>query len=287
MIVGVAVCGEEKEGPHLDNKTHNQFNEILDRIIDVTSELEDIGREPLCDATRTAACREAVQRLVADYRGILAQVPADEQKGVEQRVGRRVIGLRRKADETLPAGPTRGNRVPVAQDTQWGPSGISSVASESTPNQASAPQPRPKPRPKGPAAGREIESWCGPCKASQTHTIIAMVGDKPKQVLCESCGARHGYRKPPVEKRAVPLTKRRDRAQERKNAEKERIEAELAVLHKELDEATEVSPFEKRRRYRVGQIIDHPEHGRGKVEYSTRGSVLVRFRDRRRPIDTD
>lgn len=274
-----------KKGHPLDDETHNQFNEILDRITDVTDELDAINRDPLPGVKRFETCRQAVHRLVADYRVVLAQLPANEQERVEQRVGQKVIRLRRKADQTLPAGVASGDKVPLAANTQWGPSGITSVASESPPQRASSSPPRANPRSTAPAAGREIESWCGPCKDLRLHTIIAMVGDEPKQVVCESCGARHGYRKSPVQKRAIPLTKRRDRAQERKNAEKERMEAELAALRKELDEATEVRPFEERRRYRVGEIIEHPEHGRGKVEYATRGSILVRFRDRRLPIN--
>jgi len=47
-----------------------------------------------------------------------------------------------------------------------------------------------------------------------------------------------------------------------------------------------VRAFVKHERYRVGQIIEHPEHGRGKVEHATRGSLLVLFRHGRKPVNT-
>jgi len=40
-----------------------------------------------------------------------------------------------------------------------------------------------------------------------------------------------------------------------------------------------VRPFVRRERYKVGEIIQHPELGRGKIENVLKGSLLVRFRD--------
>jgi len=35
--------------------------------------------------------------------------------------------------------------------------------------------------------------------------------------------------------------------------------------------------FDPKERYKTGEIIDHPEHGRGKIENVLRSSLLVRF----------
>ena len=56
-------------------------------------------------------------------------------------------------------------------------------------------------------------------------------------------------------------------------------------LQKELAEAAEPRPFDPKARYKAGEIIVHPEHGRGKIENVLRGSLLVRFLEGLRPLD--
>jgi hypothetical protein len=56
-------------------------------------------------------------------------------------------------------------------------------------------------------------------------------------------------------------------------------------LRSELQAATNVRPFSPKERYKAGEIIEHPEHGRGKIETVTRGSLLVRFARGLRPLD--
>jgi hypothetical protein len=41
--------------------------------------------------------------------------------------------------------------------------------------------------------------------------------------------------------------------------------------------AAEVKLFDPKQRYKVGDIIAHPEYGRGKIENVLRSSLLVRF----------
>jgi hypothetical protein len=42
-------------------------------------------------------------------------------------------------------------------------------------------------------------------------------------------------------------------------------------------EAEHIRTFNARERYKVGEIISHPEYGRGKVETVLRSSLLARF----------
>jgi hypothetical protein len=51
----------------------------------------------------------------------------------------------------------------------------------------------------------------------------------------------------------------------------------LRALGRELADAPQVRNFDARERYRVGEVIAHPEFGRGKVETVLRSSLLVRF----------
>lgn len=43
----------------------------------------------------------------------------------------------------------------------------------------------------------DVESQCGKCHRTTTHTIVTIEGGLPKKVLCQVCKAQHNYRKPP------------------------------------------------------------------------------------------
>ena len=59
----------------------------------------------------------------------------------------------------------------------------------------------------------------------------------------------------------------------------------VVAFDQELDAAENPRPFDPKARYKANEIILHPEWGRGKVENVIKGSMLVRFRDRLRPLD--
>jgi len=46
------------------------------------------------------------------------------------------------------------------------------------------------------SAGSEIDAWCTKCKLDLGHRIIAMVENRPKRVVCQTCGSQHNYRAP-------------------------------------------------------------------------------------------
>jgi hypothetical protein len=140
----------------------------------------------------------------------------------------------------------------------------------------------PKPPPSSaPRVGGEIDAWCGPCDGMTTHKIVAMVGSEPKQVVCDACGARHGYRTSPARKSAETTpapTARQATPQEQEAVRKAEAKAEeLRALSREVASAKEVKNFDPKERYRPGDIISHLEYGRGKVETVLRSSLLVRF----------
>ncbi len=59
--------------------------------------------------------------------------------------------------------------------------------------------------------------------------------------------------------------------------EARRKAAELRALGEEVAAAETVRAFDPRERYKAGEIISHPEFGRGKIENVLRSSLLVRF----------
>ena len=60
---------------------------------------------------------------------------------------------------------------------------------------------------------------------------------------------------------------------------------EKNTLLDELRAAENVRSYNPKERYKAGEIILHPEHGRGKIENVLRTSLLVRFVDGLRPLD--
>jgi hypothetical protein len=215
----------------------------------------------------------AVERLSNHYREQSTSGPETEWEVIERRLGRRVTDLRRLAS-TLPR--------------------IGEIASEQTGDQASAaPSEVEKRRITGvswrtdgpvgsglaPAlrVGGEVDAWCGPCEGLTTHSIIAMVGNTPKQVVCQACNARHGYRTTPARKSTADNAAAASPQESEAARRAEQKAEELRALGRELAETAQVRPFDARDRYRVGEVISHPEFGRGKVETVLRSSLLVRF----------
>jgi len=215
----------------------------------------------------------AVDRLSQHYREISTLGSASERESVERTLGRRVTDLRRLAS-TLPR--------------------IGSITTEHTGDQASAGPSEIQERritgvswrsetPLGAApvaalrVGGEVDAWCGPCEGLTTHSIIAMVGENPKQIVCQACGSRHGFRTTPARKptgeSAKPTTPQESEAVRKAEKKAE----ELRALGRELAESNQVRVFDARDRYKVGEVISHPNYGRGKVETVLRSSLLVRF----------
>jgi hypothetical protein len=216
----------------------------------------------------------AVEKLSKRYRELCSTGPEAERDSIERKLGRRVTDLRRLAS-TLPR--------------------IGAIASEHTGDQASAgPSEVEERRITGVSwrsdarsmhiphstlrVGGEVDAWCGPCDGLTTHHIIAMVGETPKQVVCQACGGRHGYRTTPARARQSEESKSARNAPESEAVRRAEQKAEeLRALGREVAESTQVRTFDARDRYRVGEVISHPQFGRGKVETVLRSSMLVRF----------
>src|SRR6185503_2193850 len=68
-----------------------------------------------------------------------------------------------------------------------------------------------------------------------------------------------------------------DRSGRAVDPETKRRAAELRALGEEVAAAATVRVFDPKERYKAGEIISHPEFGRGKIENVLRSSLLVRF----------
>jgi hypothetical protein len=248
-------------------------------IDEITTEVREVAllvhaaQEQSDDRERVAAAYEGVERLSQRYRELTATLSEGEKLKVERNLGRRVTDLRRLASLLPRIGALAGS----TPDRQEGPS----VAGERRITGVSWRNDAPRPRPDAAHVGGEIESWCGPCDRMTTHKIVAMVGTQPKQVVCDACGGRHNFRTTPARKvgsEPAPPTTRQATHQELEASRKAEQKAEeLRALAREVAEAPEIKKFDPRERYRPGDVISHPDFGRGKVETVLRASLLVRF----------
>src|SRR5690348_3199781 len=96
--------------------------------------------------------------------------------------------------------------------------------------------------------GGNIDSWCGKCKMVLAHTIEAMVGDKPKRVICNTCKSQHAYKAEAVK---TPATPRAGRSAASKH--QAALKASTAVA----------KPYSQTSKYEAGDILDHLTLGRG------------------------
>jgi hypothetical protein len=248
------------------------FDQLTEEIREVAL-LVHSAQERAEDREIVKSAHLAVERLSKHYRELSTHGPESEREAIERKLGRRVTDLRRLAS-TLPR--------------------IGAIASEQTGDQASAAPSEVETRritgvswrsdaPLGtvpPAAlrvGGEVDAWCGPCDGLTTHHIIAMVGNTPKQVVCQACGGRHGYRTTPARKSPGESTAGYTPQESEAARRAEQKAEELRALGRELAETAQVRAFDARDRYKVGEVIAHPDFGRGKVETVLRSSMLVRF----------
>jgi len=249
-------------------------------LAEVTNEVRDVAlqvhqaEEHKDDRDVVAAAHAGIERLGRRYREMLQALPPAEQMKVERGLGRRLVDLKRLASllPKVPSGTTESTPDRMAGGGAPGERRITGVSwanqERQTPNGRLG-------------VGGDIEAWCGRCSESRTHSIVAMVGSEPKQVLCQVCGSRHTFRTSPARRAAAAAATGTSSEQDERprpgDPEARRKAAELRALGEEVAAAATVRVFDPKERYKAGEIIVHPEYGRGKIENVLRSSLLVRF----------
>jgi hypothetical protein len=263
----------------VDEELKQKLEALKDEILTATDEVSaavESGEEP-----KQLAAGQQVQALARRYAELLDEVPDEEQDRIERTIGRRVTDLRRVALSRRDSGA----KVERAVDA-----GSVPFLLQRTPPKPIVPQ-RAAPEAGKLTVGGEVDAWCGKCREFRTHNIVAMVGGEPKQVICQVCNSRHGFRtdaptrgaKDAPSPTGTAVSSSGARRVEDREAQK-RQEARR-VLQKELAEAADPRPFDPKARYKAGEIIVHPEYGRGKIENVLKGSMLVRFLEGLRPLN--
>ncbi len=277
----------------MNDEQQAKIKEIDNLIFDAQDMLAELTGEVMATDKQKSACRELVDRISDEYRALKQGMGQMDQMQLQRKLGRKVADLRKQAD-WLPR-KTGGSPIPMARDQRWVAT-ADKLEGTAPGEEYRGPGTGPKVESYEaivsslrPRVGGSIEAWCGACKMLREHTISAMVNEEPKKVVCETCGAQHNYRLTPARSRkksdSEPIdAKARGKAATNQDVTR-RKEAERTALQQELVNATDVRPFKRRGRYKAGEIIDHPDHGRGKIENVLKGSLLVRFRAGLKPVD--
>jgi hypothetical protein len=247
------------------------IDEIADELRDVALQVHT-AQERKEERDLVVSAREGVERLGQRYREMYASLSPGEQMKVDRTLGRRVVDIKRLASLLPKVATVTADSTPdrVAGSSTVGERRITGV---SWSHGRAVPV-------GGMTVGGEIDSWCGKCGETTNHHIVALVGNEPKQVLCQVCNSRHTHRTTAARPRSAEgaaggVSESRPRtAQDVESAKKAQQLRDLAL---EVNAAEEVKAFDPKQRYKAGDIIAHAEYGRGKIENVLRSSLLVRF----------
>jgi hypothetical protein len=121
--------------------------------------------------------------------------------------------------------------------------------------------------------GGEVDALCSKCELTLAHTVIAMVGDKPAKVKCNTCKGEHKFR--PRAGAVAPAG-----SVVKKKAARPPREKKVVVTFEELlaSRKRPPVPYSVRRRFVVDDVVDHPTFGVGFVNAVRIDKIDVTFR---------
>jgi len=244
------------------------LDQLSNEIRDVALQVH-LAEERKDERDVVAAAHAGIERLSRRYRELLQSLSPGEQLRAERALGRRVVDLKRLAS-LLPKIPAASVESTPDRAAGGGAPEDRRITGVSWSHDRRAPAPKL-------GVGGDVESWCGRCGEATTHSIVAMVGQEPKQVLCQVCGSRHTHRTGPARRPTASTAATPGEDRPRADPEAQRRAAELRALGEEVAAAATVRVFDPKERYKAGEIIVHAEYGRGKIENVLRSSLLVRF----------
>lgn len=116
--------------------------------------------------------------------------------------------------------------------------------------------------------GGDTDAYCGKCRLTLAHVVIATDAGRPVRVQCKTCNAEHAMRAgTPARASATEAKPKRasKTAKPKQGAAERRAEAafEAARAGKDLSRATRYTP---RQEFSAGEVLDHATFGLGVVE---------------------
>jgi hypothetical protein len=269
----------------MDDAARSELQAISDEVDHLIDEVDAALDEHASHAQRLQT-RARVEEVAVRFRKLIPGFDDRDRLEADRKVGRKLLDMQKVA-MALPAPPQGAKAQPRASndffETREGKSSNQPRAMGAVPGES----PR-APRPKYKVTG-DVDAWCGPCGEVRVHTIVAMVGDDPAQVVCQTCNSRHKYRTEPARgQKGATASGGAAKAggsglSPQAAAANAKMDAKNAFVN-ELRTAATVRAFSPRDRYKAGEIIDHPEHGRGRIENALPNSLLVRFASGLKPV---
>jgi hypothetical protein len=122
--------------------------------------------------------------------------------------------------------------------------------------------------------GDDVEAWCTRCRMTLNHRIIAMVGSTIQRVQCLTCNGEHKYHLPKDQKtggtgrksvRVSPGEKLSRKPLSSVKPSPERAKNEWTTFMRELPEGYEPRSYKISESFKVGEFIQHPSLGMGRV----------------------
>jgi hypothetical protein len=123
--------------------------------------------------------------------------------------------------------------------------------------------------------GGDIDAQCTKCRMLLGHTILAMVGDKPARVRCNTCQGEHNFHGP--EKVAATGTNGAAKKKKKKASSPARPSVtswEALVVGRDLSRPRRYSAKEQ---FAVDDVLDHPVFGLGIVRDQRHDKIEVAF----------
>jgi len=107
--------------------------------------------------------------------------------------------------------------------------------------------------------GEYITAWCTKCKLELGHTIVAMVGNVPRRVKCNTCNGEHNYRTAPAASNRIKSinAKRKTRSRETKYHE--------YMLRLSDNRLSSAKKYTTRGSFEKDDVVEHPKFGTGIV----------------------
>ena len=210
--------------------------------------------------------RHKVDELTARYRKAAAALGEMDRLMADRTTGRKIMDLGRVATH-LPLTSSGSKAAPIADNsffaTRPGTSSRKPTTIGLLPGESRRPDRPPH------SVGGEVEGYCSKCDG------IAVVDEQPAKVTCHACKTTHKFREEPEK---VKVTRKPTSTRAAGGpTDNERKQTEKAALLTELRAVEAPRAYDPKQRFKVGEVISHGEHGKGKVELVLPRSLVVQF----------
>ncbi len=127
------------------------------------------------------------------------------------------------------------------------------------------------------AVGSDIDAYCTKCKMVLSHALVAVEGQKPRRVRCNTCGGEHNYRPTKPQPKPAPKAAKSKASPRRTRQTWDDIVKEASGKpHKTYSMSGSFSE---------GDWIEHAVFGLGCVQsFIAPNKITVRFSDSTRTL---